>query len=86
MKKATKIIIIILAVGLACFLLIPQVAYSDDGGSVKFKAVLYEVDKWHAMTLNEGEYWVGYTVRILGKTVYDHQETITYAKVDKAEP
>ena len=31
MKKSTKIIIIILAVGLACFLLIPRVAHSESG-------------------------------------------------------
>ncbi|MBQ7034681.1 MAG: hypothetical protein IJN34_02990 [Clostridia bacterium] len=83
MKKSTKTIVILIVIILVLILLMPQVSYVKDGGSVKYKAVLYEVDKWHAMTLNEGEYWVGYTVKILGKTVYDHQETITYAEVEK---
>ncbi len=75
-KKSTKIIIIILAVGLACFLLIPRVAHSESG-SVMYEAPLYTVSK-HRSSLGfgneeDGIYEEGYTVEILGITVYDHQ-------------
>ncbi|MBQ7034680.1 MAG: hypothetical protein IJN34_02985 [Clostridia bacterium] len=78
MKKATKIIVILLAIILAAILLIPSVGGYDDGGTMVYEAPLYTVYVWN--TIHEwgkegqmNKYEVGYTVEILGITVYDHR-------------
>lgn len=51
--------------------LIPVRYRLKDGGTVVYKAVLYEVTDWHALTGVEDEYKTGVTVEILGLEVYD---------------
>lgn len=64
--------VIILVIALV-IMLIPVRYQLKDGGSVVYKAVLYEVTDWHAMTSAvDGEYKIGITVKILGLKVFDN--------------
>ena len=49
MKKKTKIIIVVLIV---LVLLIPIPTRYKDGGSVRYRAVLYDVTKYHQIDLD----------------------------------
>lgn len=70
MKK--KIILIIL-IAFVIVMFIPKTEYYDDGGTVKYNAVLWSVTKHHGMTFdsagNHG-YYTGTTIRILCFKVY----------------
>ena len=57
-------------------MLVPLRSKLDDGGSVKYNAVLYDVTDWHAMTPVEGEYNDGVTVEVLVFTVYDSTKIV----------
>ena len=75
MKKKIIIGICILLV-IVC--LIPVRMYLDDGGTVVYKAVLYEVQDVHRLIGADGtienEYLVGTIVKILGIEIYNDTE------------
>lgn len=72
MKKA--LIIIVYAI-VACLLLKPEVGYLSDGGSVSYKAVLYEVLQVHSISDEiGGDYDEGTIVKILGIEVFNSVE------------
>ena len=75
MKKKIIIGICILLV-IVC--LIPVRMYLDDGGTVVYKAVLYEVQDVHRLIgaddTIENEYLVGTIVKILGIEIYNDTE------------
>ena len=74
MKKKLIIIICIL---LAIVLLIPVPRYLDDGGTVVYDAVLYNVEKVHRINPDinsKQEYLEGLVVSILGIEVFNNVE------------
>lgn len=76
-KKLAIILVIVLALGV---LLIPIRMKLKDGGSVRYKALAYEVTKIHRLTnASDGGYTYvdGYEVKILGLPVYHTVETVT---------
>lgn len=69
MKKKIALILI------ALVLLVPFPLYLKDGGTVIYKAILYEVIDYHTILdlSEEGvEYGEGWEVKILGITVYQN--------------
>ncbi len=70
--KKKKILIAVIAVILLFLLLIPAPIRYEDGGSVGYKALLYEVIKLHELGGNDdaNPYIGGIEVKILGITVY----------------
>lgn len=74
MKKKMIIGIFVL---LAILCLIPARMHLEDGGTVVYKAVLYEVDAMHRIGAEDGaedEYLEGTIVKILGIEVYNNVE------------
>ncbi len=72
-----KKIIIGICVLLAIACLIPIRMYLDDGGTVVYKAILYQVDDVHRINTedtSEDEYLEGTVVRVLGVEVYNDVE------------
>lgn len=72
MKKKTKIIILILAI---LILLTPIRMNLKDGGSVRYKALLYEITKIHQLDLVENDdrvkpYIEGLEIKVLSMRVY----------------
>ncbi|MFT4145102.1 MAG: hypothetical protein QM644_11665 [Mobilitalea sp.] len=68
MKKKLLIGIVII---LLLVLLIPIPLRYKDGGTVKYRAILYSVTDYHAMDA-EGGYDTGIQIKILGIQVYDN--------------
>ncbi len=71
MKKRKFIILLIIIVFV--ILLFPVRMNLKDGGSVRYKALVYEVTRLHQLSPNvDGvkPYMDGFEVKILGKTVY----------------
>ena len=69
-KKRTAVII---AVALVVILMIPVRMNLKDGGSVRYKALLYEVTKIHQLTPEADgvkPYIDGFEVKLFGLTVY----------------
>ncbi|MGI5172223.1 hypothetical protein H0R92_01290 [Treponema sp. OMZ 840] len=63
MKIALIIIII--------FFIIPIPVYYKDGGSVGYKAVLYEIIKYHRLDMeSDTGYKDGLEIKVFGKTVF----------------
>lgn len=74
-KITKKIIILILNIAVLIALLCPQVIIYKDGGSKRFRALLYEVYIQHKMkTVDEDEYYGGVQVKILGFEIYNSLE------------
>lgn len=74
MKKKVMIGICVL---LAIVLLVPIPMHLKDGGTVVYRAVLYQVEDVHrlgAVDTAEDEYLEGMIVRILGMEVYNSVE------------
>ena len=69
MKK--RIIVIMIAVLAALALLFPIPLYADDGGTVKYQAVLYSVTNYHNIRA-PGEVKTGIEIIILGLKVYSN--------------
>ncbi len=69
MKKKLYLILVLL---LTVLLLTPVRMNLKDGGSVRYKAALYEVTKYHQLSNVGGvkPYIDGFQVKILGITVY----------------
>lgn len=59
--------------------LIPVPMHYKDGGSINYRAVLYEITKYHQMTDIEGIFRTGISVEILGIEVYHDTELTRFA-------
>ena len=74
MKKTKKRALLVIAVVLALVLLLTPIPFRlKDGGSVRYKALVYEVTKIHQLpseTDADYAYIEGIEVKILGVTVY----------------
>lgn len=74
MKKTTKRALLVIAVVLVLALLLTPIPLGlKDGGSVRYKALVYEVTKIHQLPPEidaDYEYIEGVEVKILGVTVY----------------
>lgn len=68
MKKKSKIII---AVIILLVLLIPVPTRYKDGGSVRYRAVLYDITKYYQLDLETG-YNDGWNIKILGISVFNN--------------
>jgi hypothetical protein len=69
MKKKTKIIIVVLIV---LVLLIPIPTRYKDGGSVRYRAVLYDVTKYHQIDLDSKTgFREGWEIKVLGISILD---------------
>lgn len=82
MSKMKKLIIALVILIFVIFV-IPVPRYYKDGGTIEYRAVLYQVICWHRM-MRDGDtpsisiYYDGLEVRILGKTVYDNTAEMEY--------
>lgn len=70
MKRKQKVITGFIVSVLLLILLFPFRSVYRDGGTVHYKAVLYEVTKYH---IGVGEYIGGWNVKIFGFEIYDNQ-------------
>ena len=70
MNKTVKILRFVAALFLILGL-IPIKLHYKDGGSVCYKAILYEVTKWHQLFDDLGGYNNGLQIKILGLVIYD---------------
>ena len=79
-NKKKKIITIIIL--LFVFSLMPVTIHYKDGGTVEYKAVLYQVIRWHSMnnhlniSSDQTYFYHGLEVKILGITVYNNAEIL----------
>lgn len=72
MKKKSKVILTVVLIVLLVVLLFPARLRYKDGGSICYRAVLYEVTKWHQISETEPDgFRDGFQVKILGMTVFD---------------
>lgn len=70
-----KKIITVAAVVIALVLLLPIPMRLKDGGSVQYKAVIYEVTKYHRLDLkSKSGYSDGWGIKILGIPIYNNVE------------
>ena len=70
MKKITKVIIVIVVV---LIFLIPIPTRYKDGGSVRYRAILYDITKYHQLDLaSETGYQDGWDIKIIGIPVYNN--------------
>ncbi len=79
MKKKTKrVLAIVLALVLVLMLIPIRTAYYD-GGTVKYSAVLWQIEKLHKMLDADGNYLVGTRVTLLCGLipVYDDTSVVT---------
>ena len=77
-KKINFIVVIILILAL-----IPIPMKLKDGGSVEYKAILYEVTKYHTINTESTKgYDDGLKIKILGLTIYD-KININHMKIVK---
>ena len=68
--KKTKIIITVIVL---LILLVPIPTRYKDGGSVRYRAILYDVTKYHQLDLEaETGYNDGWEIKLLGFSVYDN--------------
>lgn len=81
MKKKVINALICVVIAVLVVLLFPCVYVLRDGGSIVFESLTYTVSKHHSMLYGwnnqyiENWYWVGYTVEIFGKEVFDNSHT-----------
>ena len=69
MKRKVKVIIAVIAL---IILLIPISTRYKDGGSVRYRAILYDVTKYHQLDLeSETGYNDGWEIKVIGVTIYD---------------
>ena len=70
MNKTAKVLRVV-AVLFLILGLIPIKLHYKDGGSVCYKAVLYEVTKWHQLSDDLDGHKDGLQIKILGLVIYD---------------
>ncbi len=70
--KNMKILIIAVIIFILVLLLIPTKTKYEDGGSIGYRAALYEVIKLHELGGNDDTkpYIEGIEIKILGMTIY----------------
>lgn len=69
MKRKIKVVI---AVIVLIILLIPIPIRYKDGGSVRYRAILYDVTKYHQLdSKSETGYNDGWKIKIIGIPIYD---------------
>lgn len=69
MKRKVKVAI---AVIVLIILLIPIPTRYKDGGSVRYRAILYDVTKYHQLDLeSETGYNDGWEIKVIGIPIYD---------------
>lgn len=73
MKRRVIISMVILMIFFLC--LIPEKAFYSDGGTVKWKSIIYSITKYNAI-IEESEYMVGYEVEVFGIKLYDDTRII----------
>ena len=90
MKKKKKIVIAAIVIIAALVLLVPIPMHIKDGGSVKYKALLYEVTNYHMLAgipESPGAAYVdGLEIKILGLTVYTDPEVKAFFAQGQAVP
>ncbi len=71
MKKIKWKIVIPIVIVLAILLTPIRLAYKD-GGTVKYKSLVYEATKFHQLPFekNRADYIEGWEIKILGRTIY----------------
>lgn len=74
MKKYIKIIILIVIIIVALILLVPSKDVLKDGGTIDYKAKLYEVIKVHSIYSDDEKYGFqkGTIVKIFNKEIYNN--------------
>lgn len=70
MTRRKKLIIGLIITFLLIILLFPFRRVYRDGGTVHYKAVLYEITKYH---IGVGEYTAGWNVKIFGIEIYENR-------------
>ncbi len=70
MTRRKKLIIGLIITFLLIILLFPFRSVYRDGGTVHYKAVLYEITKYH---IGVGEYTAGWNVKIFGIEIYENR-------------
>ncbi len=70
MTRKRKMIAGLIITALLLILLFPFKSIYRDGGTVHYKAVLYEITKYH---IGVGEYTAGWNVKIFGIEVYENR-------------
>lgn len=68
--RTKKLITVFIIAFLFIILLFPVRIVYRDGGTVHYKAVLYEVTKYH---IGVGEYTAGWNVKIFGIEIYENR-------------
>lgn len=69
MKKCIKITILIIAL---MILLTPVTLRYKDGGSIRYKAILYDIMKYHQLDIDpDNGYHDGWEIKILGIAIYN---------------
>ncbi len=77
MRKKKKMITVLIVL-LLIFSLIPIPRHYKDGGTIEYKAVLFQVFQWHSINIRENissntDYiYDGLEVKILGITIYNN--------------
>ena len=71
MRNKKKIIILIVIIFLMFIMIIPVKLIYQDGGSIGYKAFLYEVTIFHMMRINKEDI-EGIQIKILGFEVYNN--------------
>lgn len=82
--KLTKRILLALMLLILVGILFPEKLEADDGGTVYYDALAYDVVKYHGMRHPVTGYWEGTTVNVLGLEVYGDmaEKTSVYGDTD----
>lgn len=84
MKKNKKIIIIFI-IAIIVILLIPKRTILWDGGTVKYKSLIYDITKYHRLdnTYKSG-YNNGLTIKLFGITIYNNFKESTNEEIESS--
>lgn len=84
MKKNKKLVIIFIIV-IVVILLIPKKTMLWDGGTVKYKSLIYEITKYHRLdnTYKSG-YNNGLTIKLFGITIYNNFKESTNEEIESS--
>lgn len=72
MTRRKRAVMKIIIATLLFVLIFPFRSVYRDGGTLHYKAVLYEITKYH---IGVGEYTAGWNVKILGFEIYENRYT-----------
>lgn len=72
MERKTKVITVIIAL---ITLLVPIRTMYKDGGSIRYRAILYDVTKYHQLDLDSKTgYNDGWDIKVIGIPIYNNFE------------